>query len=46
MKKIWNEEIIYFIYATEIKLSIIPYTTHTTYIYHPIPQVQVVVVYN
>jgi hypothetical protein len=42
IEKNWNEETIYFIYATEIKLPIIPYTT---FVYHHIPQVQVVVVY-
>jgi hypothetical protein len=45
--KIWNEEIIYFIYATEIKTSNnTPIPPYTTYVYYPIPQVQVVVVYN
>jgi hypothetical protein len=34
LEGIWNEEIIYFVYATEIKLLIIPYTT---YVYHSIP---------
>jgi hypothetical protein len=41
-----NEEIIYFVYATEKKLPTIPSYHHTTYVYHPIPLVLAVVAYN